>query len=479
MASAVEPRVLSLLSATTEIVCRLGLAHRLVGRSHGCDDPALATARPVVTAPKVDPNAASAEIDAAVREQAARGGPVYHIYNASIRELKPDVIITQNQCRICAVTKDDVQAACALLGDQVVEIVTVEPKNMADVLSDVMTVATACRVPDRGRRLVRHLEACMERIRTTVAEVCKATKPKVAHLEWLDPLMGSGYWIAECVEVAGGHMICGHPGGNSATLDGLEQLKQADVIIIAPCGFGIERTKAELDTCKLLANPEFLQLPAMTAGRCFIADGNKYFNRSSCGILETAEMVAEMCHEELLGLWGHHGSRFVTVDQLIEFCARPEATAPSKAVPGPDPAHGFQASPERFSGTGGYHVKCSPAIVATDGLAMGPADVVRAQLQALQEDNFDAAFAFNSKANQARLGSASKFGEIVHGTSFRVLTETTANITVSAPEFCNGGSKAAVRIDAIMNGCCNRFIFDLGKAAPDVSWATEGVRIEC
>eukprot|EP00931_Biecheleriopsis_adriatica_P005389 TRINITY_DN106910_c0_g1_i1.p1 TRINITY_DN106910_c0_g1~~TRINITY_DN106910_c0_g1_i1.p1 ORF type:complete len:485 (+),score=88.32 TRINITY_DN106910_c0_g1_i1:175-1629(+) len=478
-----EPRVLSLLSATTEIVCRLGLAHRLVGRSHGCDDPPLAMARPVVTAPKVDPNAASADIDVAVREQAARGGPVYHIYNASIKELKPDVIITQNQCRICAVTKDDVQAACALLGDHVVEIVTVEPKKLADVLSDVMVVATACRVPDRGRRLVNHLKASMERVRSTVAEASKATAPKVAHLEWIDPLMGSGYWIAECIEAAGGHMICGHTGGNSGTLDGLEKLKEADVIIIAPCGFSIERTKAEVDACKLFADPEFLQLPALLAGRCFIADGNKYFNRSSCGVVETAEMVAEMCHEELLGLWGHHGRLFVTADQLNEFCSRPEAPAPTKAVAGPDPAHGFQAPPERFTDAGySHHGDCLTPTAATHGSAMGPTDVVRAQLQALQEENFDTAFAYNSEKNQARLGGASKFAEIVRGTSFRVLTDSRTSIKVSTPEFCKGagGNSAAVRVDAVSpDGCCSRFIFDLAKAAPDLSWATEGVRIEC
>lgn len=478
-----EPRVMSLLSATTEIVCRLGMAHCLVGRSHGCNDPAIATTIPVVTAPKVDPNAPSAEVDAAVRAQAAAGGPVYHISNASVGLLKPDVIITQDQCRICAVTKDDVQAACALLGDGVAKIVTIEPKTFSDVLGDVMTCAEACRVPERGARLVRQMKARMDVVRGAVAEVAIPDKrPKVAHLEWIAPLMGSGYWIAECVDTGGGEMICGKPGGNSATLDGPERLQEADVIILAPCGFSIERTKVELDAIDLMADPVWLALPAVRAGRVFVGDGDKYFNRSSTCVVETAEMVAEMCHVDLLGLWGHHGQIFVNLQELDAFCARSDAPPAAKPVPGPDASHGPQAPAEQFSGLAAVTKKASP--VGAERMAMGPLDVVNAQVAALQVADFDAAYDFNSEKNKTRLSSAAKFGSIVRGTSFNMLLDGKTVITTAEPvmgdQLGSKNNSAAIRVDAVApDGQTGRWYFDLGKSSADAAWETEGVRIEC
>lgn len=471
-----------MLSATTEMVCRLGMAHCLVGRSHGCDDPALATTLPVATAPKVDPNAPSAELDAAVRAQAAAGGPVYHIFNASVKALKPDVIITQDQCRICAVTSEDVQAACAMLGDGAARIVTIEPNTLSDVLGDVQTIAEACGVPERGARLVRHMKARMDVVRTAVAEVASTStpRPKVAHLEWVAPLMGSGYWIAECIEAGGGDMICGRVGGNSAVLDGPERLQDADVIILAPCGFSVERSKVELDATGLLADAVFVALPAVRAGRCFVADGNKYFNRSSCGVVETAEMVAEMCYPELLGLWGHHGQWLVSLAELEAFCARPDAPSPSKPVPGPDPAHGSQEAAELFGGAAGPPQ--IPAPTGAERAAMSPEDVVKAQLAALKAADFGTAFELNSEQNKARLSSAEKFGSIVRGSSFNILLDAVAAVTTTVMDDQLGskGTSACIRVDAAAPGVQpGRFYFDLGKASPEAPWATEGVRIEC
>jgi len=174
-------RVLSLLSASTEIVCRLGCAHLLVGRSHGCDDPPLATALPVVTAPRVDPNAPSLQLDEAVRAQAAAGGPIYQIRSALVRSLRPDVIITQEQCRICAVTPEDVDAACVALPSTA--LVSIMPVTLDDVLGDVVTIAAALGAPERGRRLVAHMRARLGAIAPLVP--AGAPAPRVAHLEWL------------------------------------------------------------------------------------------------------------------------------------------------------------------------------------------------------------------------------------------------------------------------------------------------------
>jgi len=478
-----ERRVISLLSATTEIVSRLGMAHCLVGRSHGCDDPALATTLPVVTAPKVDPNASSALIDAAVRMQAASGGPVYHIYNGSVKALQPDVIITQDQCRICAVTKDDVQDAIGLLGENKTQVVTVEPKTLTDVLGDVMTVAEACGVPERGTRLVNLMKSKMDTVQSTVAELTLGTcRPKVAHIEWIAPLMGSGYWIAECVDIGGGDMICGKVGGNSAVLEGLERLQEADVIILAPCGFSIERTQVELNATDFLANPAFAGLPAVCNGRCFVADGNKYFNRSSCGVVETAEMVAEMCHAELIGLWGHHGERFVNLKELDRFCKRTDAPPPTKAVPGPEASHGPQPSAEKFSCAIPDANEVFP--VGAERMVLGPEDVVKAQLAALQMSDFPTAFEFNSEQNKARLSDSSKFGSIVKGTSFNILLDRSAIITTAAPVLGDqlGGesNSASVRVDAVsQDGKRGTFLFDVGKTSGKAPWQTEGVRVGC
>ena len=155
-ADAPPPRVLSLLSAATEIVSRLGCAHLLVGRSHGCDDPPLAASLPVATAPRVDPNAASAALDAQVRVQASAGGPIYHINNELVAAAAPTVIITQEQCRICAVTPEDVGKACESLPPSA-RLLTIMPVTLEDVLGDVMTISTALGVEGRGRRLVEYI----------------------------------------------------------------------------------------------------------------------------------------------------------------------------------------------------------------------------------------------------------------------------------------------------------------------------------
>ena len=170
-------RVLSLLSAATEIVYRLGCDHLLVGRSHGCDDPPLATTLPVATAPRINPNAPSAQIDEAVRAQSVAGGPVYHIHGDLVKSLRPDLVITQEQCRICAVTPEDVSAACARAYDPIT-LVTIKPITLDDVLGDVNTIAVALGVPERGKRLVGLLRARLASLSAlTVSPAARSLQP--------------------------------------------------------------------------------------------------------------------------------------------------------------------------------------------------------------------------------------------------------------------------------------------------------------
>ena len=187
-------RVLSLLSAATEIVYRLGCDHLLVGRSHGCDDPPLATTLPVATAPRIDPNAPSAQIDEAVRAQSVAGGPVYHIHADLVKRLRPDVVITQEQCRICAVTPEDVTAACAL-SPGLIKLVTIKPITLDDVLGDVTTIAAALGVPERGERLVGLL-------RSRLASLSVLTVRPLAHSSCMHMHMHMHMYMCICALVS-------------------------------------------------------------------------------------------------------------------------------------------------------------------------------------------------------------------------------------------------------------------------------------
>ena len=484
------PRILSLLSASTEIVYRLGMGHALVGRSHGCDSPVLATTLTPCTAPYVDPNAKSEELDAAVRAVAAEGGPVYHIYSDQLAKLRPTVIIAQNQCRICAVTGDDVNNACQMLPE--CTVVTIQPTTLDDVLNDVHTIAKAIGVPSRGERLIRHIRRGLDDVRVMASEAAGVdggvvtSRPRVAHLEWLAPLMGSGYWIQECVAAAGGDMVHGSRGGNSGTLSGINELADADVIIIAPCGFSIERTNVELSQIGLLTEQSWLDLPAVASGRVHIADGNLYYNRSSCGVLETAEMTAEMIWPELTGLWGHHGERFVRLNELDAFCARPDAAPVTKPVQVEQP-------PSRTEDKNDMEHPVRPASSPTTVAMSSPQEVVASQLDALLAGNFEEAYALNSPANQARLGSARNFAQMVKMSgSFSVLTVPGRTVQLTTPS-CNSSkeekngknateatttSSIGVRA-ASPGGQIFSFIFDLIQSDDGVSWRTDGVRIEC
>ena len=463
-----HPRVLSLLSASTEIVHRLGCGHLLVGRSHGCDDPPLASTLPVATAPRVDPNATSEAIDAAVRAQSVAGGPVYHIHSDFVAAAKPDIIITQDRCRICAVTPEDVKAA--VVGCSAIKMVTIMPVTLDDVLADVVAIAEALGVPERGERLVDVLKQRLGLVTRIVAH--SAGTPTVAHVEWLAPLMGSGYWIAECVSTASCEMVHGSKGGHSPVLsDGLKQLASADVLILAPCGFGIERTRAELDSLKWLDSPEWLALPAVRAGRVYVADGNLYFNRSSCGVVETAEMVAEMAWPDLAGLWGHHGKHWVRLAELTAFCARDGAASVTKRIQLADDA--VDPKVPKHTNLSAKEEGMVPAAAATDHVSR--------QVDLLRQGEFAAAFGMNSAANRARLGDAGKFEAVVRGnSSFAALAEAGNPLRCDeAGALPDGNRTVQVKVQAPGFEEELTFAFDVSGAVGVSGYATEGVRIVC
>jgi iron complex transport system substrate-binding protein len=298
-----ELRILSLLPSTTEIAAALGLEANLVGRSHECTVPAGIERLPIVTEPKLDIHAPSGAIDARVKELVREGLSVYRVDAERVRDLQPTVILTQTQCEVCAVTPRDLEAAaCEWIG-RAPRLVAVSPNSLADVLDDLVRVGEGCGVRVRAEQL---RAAQWERIGAITRRAAQETsRPRVASLEWIDPLMGAGNWIPELIERAGGVSVLGR-GGHDAAWSSLQELAAVDpdVLVIAPCGFDLARTRQELPP--LVNAPGFRELRAVREGRAFLADGFLHFNRPGPRIAESLEIYAEILAPERFA-FGHRG----------------------------------------------------------------------------------------------------------------------------------------------------------------------------
>ena len=302
MSDAAPARVVSLISSATETVCALGLGERLVGRSHECDTPSEVTDLPAVTRPKLDPARPSAEIDRQVKDLVGQALSVYDVDGERLRALAPDLIITQDQCEVCAVSLADVEAALAAWVDRPARVLSLKPASLADVWDDLRKVADALGAPDAGEELSA---ACERRVGALAARTAALPRRTVACLEWLDPLMAAGNWVPELVAAAGGRDVLGRAGEHSGWME-MRALVEADpeVIVTMPCGFDIARTREELPA--LAGTPEWPRLTAVRAGRVALADGNRYFNRPGPRLADSAEILAEILHPEHVD-FGHRG----------------------------------------------------------------------------------------------------------------------------------------------------------------------------
>jgi iron complex transport system substrate-binding protein len=298
------PRIVTLLPSATEIVCALGFEDQLVGRSHECDYPPTVTRLPALTEPKFKVEGSSAEIDQRVKQIVREALSVYRVDAAKLRELRPDVIVTQSQCEVCAVNLADVEDAVADWLGARPTIVSLAPNALADVFTDMVHVASALDAKERGIALVAELK---QRIGAVAARSKQAAShPGVACIEWIDPLMAAGNWMPELVEMAGGKNLFGTAGEHSPWLK-FDELAAADpdLMLISPCGFNM--TRAAQDLPALTGNPLWSTLKAVRAGRVYLADGNQYFNRPGPRIVESLEILAEITHPELFH-FGHQGS---------------------------------------------------------------------------------------------------------------------------------------------------------------------------
>ncbi len=296
-----SPRVVSLLASATEIVCALGFRDALVARSHECDFPADVAHLPSVTETKIAHHRPSAVIDREVRTIVEQGLSVYRVDAERLRALKPDVIVTQTQCEVCAVSFKDLEEALADWTGAAPHVVPLAPYALADVWRDVTRVAEALSVLEKGRALVAGYEARIAAI-AAKAQALDA-RPRVACVEWIDPLMAAGNWVPELVERAGGRNLFGAPGVHSPWLewDAL-RASDPDVILVLPCGFDIPRIRAEMPA--LMRLPGWPEMRAVKAGQVYLLDGNQYFNRSGPRLVESLEILAEILHPQAFD-FGH------------------------------------------------------------------------------------------------------------------------------------------------------------------------------
>jgi iron complex transport system substrate-binding protein len=289
-------RIVSLLPSTTEIACALGFEAALVGRSHECDYPDSVVGLPVLTQAKLDVQSSSAEIDQRVKQLVSQGLSVYRVDTELLQKLEPTVILTQDQCEVCAASPRDIEVALGNWLGKSPRVVSLSPSTLEDVWNDIRRVARVLAAPQKG-------EDVTAAINHRIAEISKrvggrADIPTVACIEWIDPLMAAGNWIPELVTLAGGRPVVGEEGVDSPWLD-WEKLHAADpdVIIVMPCGFDLDRTGQELEP--LRADPKWTGLRAVGEGRVYLTDGSQYFNRPGPRLIDSLEILSQILHPKI------------------------------------------------------------------------------------------------------------------------------------------------------------------------------------
>ena len=284
-------RICSLLPSATEIVCAIGLEDSLVGISHECDFPPSVRSRPALIRPRVSPEAPAQEIDRQVRELISRGESIYSVDVDLLLRLRPDLILTQDLCHVCAASPGDLATALAR-APRPPRVVCLSPHSLLDVWNGVRAVGDATGERARADNLVSRLEARIARV-AQAAAAAPGPRPRVACLEWLDPLYAAGHWVPEMIAGAGGADALGRAGEPSFRVS-WEQVLEArpDFILISPCGYGAGKAAREF---RGLALPrEWNDLPAVRARRVYALDANSYVSRPGPRLVDGMELMGEL-----------------------------------------------------------------------------------------------------------------------------------------------------------------------------------------
>jgi iron complex transport system substrate-binding protein len=284
-------RVASLLPSATEILFAIGAGDRVVGVTHECDFPAEARTRPHLTSSLLPAELDAAGIDRHVRASVHAGSSLYGLDDRALAALEPDLIVTQELCAVCAVSYEIVdRAAKRLRGDP--RVVSLEPSSLEDVFSTIDFLGELVGARDGATRLLVQLRARVDALRERVA-ARNGERARVLVLEWTDPPMSGGHWTPGLVELAGGEPLLGNPGLNSRVLTWDEiAAADPDVVIVAPCGFDLERAQHEIAALPPAGAQTFAGLRAMREGRAYVMDGNAFVNRPGPRLVDTAELFA-------------------------------------------------------------------------------------------------------------------------------------------------------------------------------------------
>ena len=285
-------RIVSLLPSATEIICELGLGDQLVGVTHECDYPPFVQTLPKVTRTIIPKDATSHEIDAVVRERLKTQRALYALDMPTLERLRPELIVTQALCDVCAVAEAEVKAAACNLPDNPA-VVNLEPMRLTDVFECLRLVGEAAGISHRVNEVVARLQARVETVDERSARI--VTRPRVVLLEWIDPPFCAGHWSPELVRLAGGTEIIGREAEPSRMIS-WEEIVSADpdVLFIACCGFDAERTRQDLPL--LAARPGFDGLSCVRSGGVYWVDGSAYFNRPGPRLVDSLEILAHTLH---------------------------------------------------------------------------------------------------------------------------------------------------------------------------------------
>jgi iron complex transport system substrate-binding protein len=304
-------RIISLLPSATEIVYALGLGDSLVGVTHECDYPPAARQKPVVTRSLLDHSESSSEeIDDAVGRQLDDGLSLYSLDRDLLAELRPDLILTQALCEVCAVSFGSVERAVRDVTTQFMgvapKVLSLEPTSLDDILASIRIVSAAAGVVDHADEVLAGLWARVKRVRQEVEAI--RARPRVACLEWIDPPYGPGHWLPELIALAGGVPGLGEAGADSRRISWGDMIAFApEVIVVTPCGFDLDRAAAE--ALRVLPyRTGWKALPAVRGGRAYAVDGNAYFSRPGPRIVDSLELLAELIHPERCAGWGPPGA---------------------------------------------------------------------------------------------------------------------------------------------------------------------------
>ncbi|HLG42450.1 MAG TPA: cobalamin-binding protein [Planctomycetota bacterium] len=293
-------RICSFLPSATEIVYSLGLEESLVGRSHECDFPSSVARKPAVVRPLIEVKGKSpAEVDRAVGEAMREHGTLYVADEALLRGLRPDLVLTQDLCRVCAPSGEDLNSVVRRLPHKP-RVISLNPRSVRGILDSILEVGSALKCEGRAREVVSRLEARLEAVRSRVGRAART--PKVFLLEWVEPPFASGHWCPEMVRLAGGREVLGREGRESRRVT-WEEVANAtpEILIVSPCGYHLDRVL-----------PQAKGLPAGLYGQVFAVDADSYFARPGPRIVDGVELLAHLLHPDLFP-WFGRSDAFVRV----------------------------------------------------------------------------------------------------------------------------------------------------------------------